>query len=499
MGYFRSFINRALWLITGRSGEREFEALTRQRIYPLRHHKTANDELRGSVTKLRELARDQEQNNPFSKRFLSLTHINVLGVNGITPKMVFTKKSGELEESVNDILESAWKKFSRSEVCEVSKRFSLYECQGLVLRSLQRDGEIFVVHREGYNNPFGYAFQLLEADALDDDLNIDLGGGRRIVMGIEVNEFGGPEAYYFTDESSSRFIYGRKVSRIPAEFVSHVYDPKRVSALRGYSEMAASINTMRGIAGHEEAEITAARLGASKAAFLERLPGHGADGTIEFAGESEPDDMIYEVEPGMIDKLPDGYTLKELNWDFPSESFPEFRKSMLRKACAGFGYGINYNDAALDYEGVNYTSLRAAYLTDRDAYAILQRLIVRRFLQPVWERFLKMGVLTGALEGVRPERMARYMEPSWKFRGWKWVDPRKETQALLDLLDVGLIAEDDIASERGDDLEDVYRRRLMAERLRKKFFGEKEGAEGGAGTSKTPRRAAAKAKTASHL
>ena len=65
-------------LYLGKSGG--FEATSNPRLYPSLGSKLPiNDELRASIEGLRGIGRDQEQNNPYGKRYLRLSTTNVIG------------------------------------------------------------------------------------------------------------------------------------------------------------------------------------------------------------------------------------------------------------------------------------------------------------------------------------------------------------------------------------------------------------------------------------
>lgn len=441
-----------------------FEALSRPRLYPgVSGGRTQSQDLQGSLNQLRDLGRDQERNNPYSRRYLSLIAINVIGRDGIQLRCNFHNRKSEPLERVNSELEWGFARWAKRGVCEASGKFSFVKVQELVARALKRDGEIFVRLLRGFDNEWGFALQLLMADRVDEGLNKTLSNGHQIIMGIEVDNYGRRVAYYLKDEAGANTYYGRRVSRIKADEILHVYDPTRADSERGYSEFSASINKLRMLHGCDEAQLTTMRVTAAKMGWLERTstpPGSGIN--------DEDDDVeIYEAEPGMIKELPPGYTIKETNWGSYDGDPDLFRIGQLKGAAAGLG--VNYNDLAMDFSGVNYTSLRAAYLSDRDGYSLLQRVIIENFCQPVYEEWLKLAVLKDQFVSVKATNMALFMDPSWQGRGWEWVDPFKEARAAEIQKNNMLMSEDEIVSRRGADLEETYQKMSTAARMREKY------------------------------
>jgi len=67
----------------------------------------------------------------------------------------------------------------------------------LVVEGLVRDGEVLIRHIRNADNAFGYSLQILEPDFLDEEFNTsNPDNGNRIVMGVELNNFNRPEAFW---------------------------------------------------------------------------------------------------------------------------------------------------------------------------------------------------------------------------------------------------------------------------------------------------------------
>ncbi len=455
-------------LFLGKSGG--FEATSNQRLYPnLGSKLPINDELRASIEGLRGIGRDQEQNNPYGKRYLRLSTTNVIGRDGVKLRCQFTDKNKNLLEDINDEIETAWSRWGKKGTCDVTGKFSFVKIQELSYMALKRDGEIFVRLIKGWErNDFGFAIQLIMADRLDHTLYGTLDNGRTISLGIEFDEYGAAIAYYFTDINGSNYFPGRKHRRIDAAQILHIFDPTRPDAQRGYSHFSTSVNKLRMLHGFDEAELTQKRIEAAKMGWLVKKELERGGSLMQAEDDdSSSHDLVFEVEPGVVNQLPPGYDIKETTWGNHEGNPADFRKGQLRGAAAGLN--VNYNDMAMDYEGVNYTSLRAAYLSDRDGYAVDQRIIMEDLCQPVYEAFLPMAILMGQIKTVKATEFEKYMEPIWSPRGWKWVDPLKEAKGYEIMLDRGLISEDEIVSERGAELEEIYLKKLAAKQLRERL------------------------------
>ena len=67
-------------------------------------------------------------------------------------------------------------------IAQLQVRLSWVDIQRLVIESVARDGEVLVVKVRNFDNPFGFAVQIIEADHLDEDFNLTLANGNRIIM-----------------------------------------------------------------------------------------------------------------------------------------------------------------------------------------------------------------------------------------------------------------------------------------------------------------------------
>lgn len=66
-----------------------------------------------------------------------------------------------------------------------------------MVEGLVRDGEVLIRHIRNADNAFGCSLQILEPDFLDEEFNTsNPDNGNRIVMGVELNNFNRPEAFW---------------------------------------------------------------------------------------------------------------------------------------------------------------------------------------------------------------------------------------------------------------------------------------------------------------
>ena len=96
----------------------------------------------------------------------------------------------------------------------------------------------------------------------------------------------------------------------------------------------------------------------------------------------------------------------------------------------------------------------------------MQQWLIEQLMQPIFDGFLPMALLTGALV-LDSRDPARFNAGAWLPRGWRWVDPLKDSQgAIIDIASC-LDSPQRIVAERGDDIEEILEERAEFEKMAK--------------------------------
>jgi lambda family phage portal protein len=143
-----------------------------------------------------------------------------------------------------------------------------------------------------------------------------------------------------------------------------------------------------------------------------------------------------------------------------------FVKAMLRFVASSLG--VSYNALASDLEGVNYSSMRSGLLIERDQWKICQSFMKESFLQPIFEQWISMALLSGQLV-LDTRDPAKFIEGKWNARGWQWVDPLKDTQSAILAIGTGLTSREKIISEQGGDVEELFEQLKQEKDLAKEY------------------------------
>lgn len=427
-----------------------------------------NTETRLSLAILRARSRNLANNNDHVKRFLSLLTQNVIGDMGIRMLPDARNERGEPDNDANTKIANAWYDWCRKGICTADGRLSFRDAQILALKTVARDGENLVKHIRGEHeagNLFAYAIQLLEPDHLDDKYE-QAGYEKRVIMGVEVNRYTRPLAYYILTEHPNErrygvYGYGRR-QRIAADRILHTYIVERANQVRGIPWLHTAMRRLKMLGGYEEAELVAARLGASKMGFFKSAD--GSPPPIDSASDDGKGEFVHDAEPGIFSILPDGYDFEPFDPQHPNSSFDAFVKATLRGIASGLN--LSYNSLANDLEGVNYSSLRQGALDDRDGWRCVQAWFIENYLQPIYEKWLVHALATQLQ--LPPRKMENYLYPRWKPRGWQWVDPQKEVNANVVAIQNGIKSRTDIHAERGTDIEDTFIELQLEQKLAEK-------------------------------
>jgi len=433
---------------------RGFDAANTGRLYSdwLTWTKSADSDIRWALRAMRARSRDLCQNNDYARRYLDLVSTNVVGPKGITLQVRARENNGVLDQAANQLLEDAFYQWGRPGVCTVDGRLSWVDTQRVFIESVARDGECFVLFVEDNGNPYRFRLQFIDPDLVDQDKNEVLPNGGQIRMGVEVDAGNRPVAYWIKAKHPDDYQLGASAyvqdQRIPASRIIHAFRPDRIGQTRGTPWTATSMTRLKMLGGYEEAELVAARISASKMGFFVSESGE------EFQADGEVADgtLQMDVQPGQFSQLPAGVDFKSYDPQHPSTAFRDFEKAMLRGIASGLG--VSYTSLANDLEAVSYSSIRQGLLEERDQWRMMQHWLVDHFCQPVYERWLRQALDSGAV-ALPANKYAKFSTTMWVPRGWQWVDPRNEAEAQILAINNGLMTKTQALAERGLDLEDV--------------------------------------------
>ncbi len=444
-----------------------------------------NTDIRGNVRTIRSRARNLAKNNDHVVRFLGLVRTNVVGPNGFKLQMDIKELvpgdagtwAWKPDSLANTLIETAWSDWAGSRECSVSGRQTFRGVCLQVMEYVVRDGEAIVRMWRDKRAPMGSRLQVIDPDALDEQYNERLDNGNLVIMGVEIDAFRRPVAYYFSKESpeatlygSSQYIGGTSRVRILASEILHVFDQKYEAQVRGLSWMVQSMVRLRMLHGYEVAAVVNARAGANKHAVY--VPGVDAQGDLQYSGQSDSGAPVMDSAPGENIALKPGWTVQAYDPAYPNGEHKDFVKSVLRSISSGLG--VNYNLLGNDLEGVNYTSLRAGALDERETWMLIQNWFSEQFLRPVFSWWLENALLLGKIQyasgaSLPVEKLDKFNKPCWIGRRWSWVDPLKDMEAMRVALQMGYTSLAQELAAQGGDVEEVFQDIKWVQELAKQY------------------------------
>jgi lambda family phage portal protein len=423
-----------------------------------------NQSLYRDLRKMRARSRDFFRNNEYGRKFGSLVRNNVVGPAGFTLKVDARRNDGTRDEQDSARIQAAYLRWAKMGQYDVTGRLSENLFDALAIAMVARDGEVLIRKVEGNDRGIhGCQLQLLPGHVLDEELNRELSNGHRIRMGVEFDGFMKPVAYWIRKETNTSDIHGnwsRHYDRIPAEQIIHLFVPEEVNQWRGVPWAYAALRSARMLDQYQEAAQVAANVGAAKMGFFQQKdPEAGAPMRVDEEEDGEPldsgQDFISEAAPGQFDVIPDGYELAEWDPDYPHANYDPFVKALSRTIATGCL--VSYHGLTGDLTQVNFSSIRAGTLDEREMWKQLQGWYIDTVKVPVFEWWLARALIYDRdLSRLPFAQFDKFNAPMFFGRRWEWVDPKSDIAALKEAVALGIKSRGEIIRERGRDPEEVW-------------------------------------------
>lgn len=238
-----------------------------------------NEDIRRNLPNLRNRSRELSKNNGDYRKYLRMCERNIVGPNGILLQTIVRLKNGKLDKMANQWIVKRWADFCMKGNCTANRRQGMRRLMKNIVRCWRIDGEVFLRRLPNFNNRHRYAFQLLDPAACPVTLNQVLPNGNRIVMGVELDPWDAPVAYYFysrsnVDSSMGQYydpiyaptqrIDGEAYVRLPVEEINHFYDDELVGQVRGFPFGQAAMQEIYLLNSYVYAELVAADAASKK-------------------------------------------------------------------------------------------------------------------------------------------------------------------------------------------------------------------------------------------
>jgi capsid protein len=257
--------------------------------------------------------------------------------------------------------------------CEITHRFCFAECQALVCRGMDVDGEYFV-HKT--RNAAGVpTLQLIESHRIHD---CDRGDTED---GIGFDAYGAPGFYRVQ-------LDGGKSRDLPAALMLHVFEPESASVVRNAPTLQHSTNHLLDEMELLALEKHAVKDNADVARVLKTERGElDEDGDFSLgkpvpADGDKPSDpaALQRIVGGKLVTLKPGESLDSFQPNRPSPTFTGFLEHLRRDSALGH---IPFEFAA-DSSKIGGAGVRLVVAKADRRFSYRQLILIERFIKPVW-------------------------------------------------------------------------------------------------------------------
>lgn len=403
-------------------------------------------------------ARRLVSSDPYAVRYCKLLENNILGCNGFLFQSKVAKRNGRLDQKPNRIIEDAWWDWSKAKNASLDGTSSFYDLCRLVIRTCAIDGGALVIMRKGKFGKHGFRLEVRShEDLLWDTAGTGVPGNT--AGGIEYDDNGTPIAYWIRNWEVPTRAGGRRIGkykRYPADQVRYVFLKDFIGQTHGVSWFYPVGLRMKLQNKFDQAAVTHAAIGACQMLLFKRTadvnPDDLDDSEIAEIEEDEEEELQIDVKAGSAVELPPGIEPVPWSPEFPNANYGPFSEANIGGIAAGLG--VARTSLSGDLSKVNYSSIRAGVLEEREEWKRLQMWMIDSFILPVFEAWFDMQFLTGVFPWSVDKREYLF-NPSFVGRRWPWVDPAKDAQAHQTMLALKLTSRKRILAEMGVDIEEL--------------------------------------------
>lgn len=426
--------------------------------------RAADSWMRFDMYRVRNRSRQLERGNPWCKAFARALRNNVCGHKGFffKPDVIHAAAFGDSSEggsddAANAMIMAAMEVQGRSVNFTTRKRLSRRDVDRLLVTRLAFDGEVILRKRKGFANDCAFAWQIIDPDYLDYNLNRVEPNGNITKMGVEFEETDKfPVAYWLLHRRPNDYFYNytdlnqQRYIRVDASEILHLFvQTDDTEQTRGWPWIFAAVVNLFRMNKFEEAALVNATIGASKGIFYTTEYPEGYEGEIQESDGSRVD----EIEPGMAVSLPPGVKPVQVDMRYPDGEIEPFRAAMALSFSAAFG--TSYATTTGDLSKANFVSSRVGQLEEREFYMEVQEFLIEKWKKPGYDEELYRAMLSRNVP-LPLAKFPKFNRPHFRGRRWPFVQPVDDAKAKQILLDNRIISLSSVIEELGGDPEATF-------------------------------------------
>lgn len=393
-----------------------------------------------TIAMLRERCRMYDRQTSLFSGILDTACDNIVGAN-----FDFIPKTGDPD--LNKLAREYITKRMKAENCDATGARDFTAMLKTEVRDLWTAGDELWVKRSNGSVLTFEADQIVSPDNKD--------AGKRIVMGVELDNVNHPVAYHIKQRKSKGDFGMSKIdattTRIPVANAIFASYRKRPNQTRGVPFLAATLETFDRLNNYIDYESLAAEINSMLAWKLTKKEA----GENPIPGEEDnPDtessfDKVQKMEPGQIIELLEGEDLDMVGANRPGDNFEPYLITMLRIVGVGIGYPLEL--LLKDFSKTNYSSARASMGEGRRMFRCWQRVIQVQTAMPWYRWQIGRGIASGELPARSELFKAR---PQWP--AWEYIDPKKSAEGNKISVDLGTKTVSLCIRETGGDPNEVF-------------------------------------------
>jgi len=420
-----------------------------------------NDVIGMSAPPVRSRVRQLVRDFPYFGRAVNNMVDYTVG-QGIMFQSKVKNTAAKLDKKRIQDIEDAFKWWS--DEADISGKLHFNEIVRLAKRQDVEAGEFIIakVMTKAANRYLPLGLQIYEADWLSsahDSYGSGIGisatdpAGKETRQGVEYEKLTGRvTGYWFQDPN-----YGSRDVYIPASQVIHGFDMLRPQQIRGISPLAPGVMVAHDLADYMDTEIDCAKLAAKYLAFVKMTDPTFRQNALLTSQTKEDGttQQIENMENAIIEYLRPGEEIEIAKNERPGTTFSPFVRLIL--TMLSVTTGVPYELLSGDYQGLNFSTARIVRNDFQQQLRPISGRHIRQMCFPAMKEFMDTAVLTGklSLPGYF-QNPRRYWEGEWTPPGMEAVDPLRDAKSQIESISFGLKSPQEVARERGRDLEDVY-------------------------------------------
>lgn len=435
--------------------------------------RAADSWMRFDMWRVRNRSRQLERGNPLCIAFKRNMLNNVLGFKGFYERANVVDDNDKPDVIANKTIDSAREEFGKPINFTTRKRLSRRDEDKLILSRLIFDGEVILRKQRGFNNDFGFAWQNVNPDYLDHNLNRVEPNGNITKMGVEMDAtFKFPVAYWFLKRRPNDYFYNyqdlnqQRYIRVNADEVIHFYllteDDEQT---RGWPWVFSAAVTLFRLGKYQEAALINAAIGASRGVYFEKKYPEGFVGDpSELQDDAE---ITLDLPQGSALELPFGTVPHAVNMQYPDKEFADFNAAML--LTAGNVFGTSYATTSGDLSKANFVSSRIGQTDERELYKSVQQYMIDKWKLPGAEEELYRSMLVGKVN-LPLGKFSKFNQFAFTGKRWPFIQPVDDMKASeMKLNNLTCSVSDIIEETTQEGVEEVFKRIDRDNQLMKKY------------------------------